>query len=111
MSAAAEHLDDAYEALRAWCHTRPDLDDPSTIYGTFGSITRIVAALIHIVDVASDSAGHATGSDDGRSVDGACDDIGSAAELAVYALHEVNLAISEAHGIVAHLVFARDDRA
>jgi hypothetical protein len=109
MSAAPDHLDEAYEAVRAWCHTRPDRDDPSTIYGAFGSITRIVASLAHIVDVASASAGRATGSDDGRTVDCACDEIRSATELAVYALHEVNHAISEAHEVVAHLVFAADE--
>jgi hypothetical protein len=110
MSAAPDHLDEAYEALRWWCHIRPDRDDPSTIYAVLGSITRIVASLAHIVDVVSDSARRATGSDDGRTVDCACDEIGSAAELAVYALHEVNQAISEAHEVVAHLIFAVDDQ-
>lgn len=111
MSSATDHLDEAYEALRAWCHTRPDLDDPSTIYGAFGSITRIVAALIHIVDVASDSAGRATRSDDGRTIEDACEDIDSAADLAVYSLYEVNQTISVVHEVVAHLVFVLDGQA
>jgi hypothetical protein len=106
MSSEPDHLDAPYEALRAWCHTRPDRDDPSTIYGAFGSITRMIATLTHVVDVAPDSASRATGSDDERSVAEAADEIRSLMQHATCALDDANRAISQAHEIVAHLIFA-----
>lgn len=109
MNAAPDHLDAAYEALRAWCHTRPDRDDPSTIYGAFGSITSIIATLTHVIGVAADTAGRATGSDDGRTVEGACEEIRSLTRSAISTLDDANRTISRAHEIVAHLIFAFDD--
>lgn len=54
-------LDEAHDALRAWCHERPDLRDPSIVYRAFGSVTAILATLEHIVGVVSASAARATG--------------------------------------------------
>ena len=110
MNSATDHLDRAYEELRSWCHTRPGCDDPSTIYGALGSITRIVAALIHIVDVTPESTGRATGSDDGRNIPEASDEIRSLTEFAVCALYEAKDAVAEAHEVVSHLIFALDDQ-
>lgn len=110
MNAATDHLDDAYEELRAWCHTRPDCDDPLTGYATLGSITRIAATLTHIVDVTPESTGRATGSDDGRNIPEASDEIRSLTEVAVCALYEAKDAVSEAHEVVSHPIFALDDQ-
>ena len=57
-------LDEAYEALRAWCHERPDLCDPSTSYGAFGTITAIIATLEHILELTARSTARATRADD-----------------------------------------------
>lgn len=55
MNGGVDHLDVAYEALRAWCHERPDHDHPSTIYGVLGAITRLLGTVAQIVDVIADN--------------------------------------------------------
>lgn len=109
MNTATDHLDAASDALRASCHIRPDRDNAATIYSAFGSITSIIATLAHIVDVAADTASRATGSDDGRTVDEARLEIRSLTERAISTLDDANRAISRAHEVVAHLIFAVDD--
>lgn len=111
MSPMSDHLDDAYDALRAWCHTRPDVDDPSTIYGALGSIAQITLTLAHIVDVIPVAASSATGSDDGRRLAEAWEEIRSLSDFSLCALHEASQAVSGVHEIVAHLVFAVGDEA
>jgi hypothetical protein len=69
----------------------------------------MLATLVHIVDVASDTARAASGSDDGRTVEGAWREIRSLTGHAMCTLDDTNRAISRAHDIVAHLIFAVDD--
>lgn len=102
-------LDDAYDALRSWCHERPDLDDPSTVYTTYGTVTAIIATLQHIVCAASRSVARATGADDDRTITSAIDDVDTLTSAATQSLEEAHRTIAEAHGVVSHLIFAIDD--
>lgn len=102
-------LDEAHDALRAWCHDRPDLRDPSIVYRAFGSVTAIIATLEHIVDVASAAAARATSTDEGRAVVDASAEVRTCARAAVQLLDEAYRAIAEAHEISAHLIFAPVD--
>jgi len=102
-------LDEAHDALRAWCHDRPDLRDPSIAYRAFGSVTAIIATLEHIVDVASASVARATGADDYRSVSQACLEIRQQAVAAGRSLEEAYRAVAAAHEITSHLIFGHPD--
>ena len=99
-------LDEAHDALRAWCHERPDLRDPSVVYGAFGAVNAIIATLEHIVDVASRSAARATHTDDLRSVSDACDEIRYHTRTAVDLFEDAYRAVAAAHTVCGHLVFA-----
>jgi hypothetical protein len=102
-------LDEAHEALRAWCHERPDLRDPSIVYRTFGSVTAIMSTLEHVLELAARSAGLATRTDDSRSVRDACDEIRDHTGTAVEALENAYRAVATAHTVCGHLVFAAAD--
>lgn len=109
MNGRVDHLDVAYEALRAWCHERPDRDDPSTIYGALGSITRLLGPLAQIVGEIADTSSLATGSDDRRSVSTASTEIRALAAPAVSMLNDANATIARVHSVVAHLIFLPDE--
>ena len=59
-----DQLDRAHEELRAWCHARPDLQDPSRVYGALGSINAILATLEHVVGLVGRTASRASRADD-----------------------------------------------
>ncbi len=99
-------LDAAYDALRAWCHERPDLQEPSTIYGTFGTVTAIIATLEHIVELASRSAARATSTDDGRAIADSCEQIQQQARAAIQSFEDAYRSVAGAHEITGHLIFA-----
>jgi len=102
-------LDGAQDALRAWCHDRPDIQDPSIVYEVFGAITAIIATLEHIIDVASRSAARASGTDDARAVAHAGEEIDRHARAGIMSLDEAYRAIARAHEITGHLIFAMDN--
>lgn len=103
---SAAPLESAYDALRAWCHERPDLDDPSAVYATLGSLTMIIATLEHIVGTTVQSVARATGADDERVVTDAVDYVGTLTGAAIQSFELARRSIADAHAVVSHLVFA-----
>lgn len=103
-------LDEAHDALRAWCHDRPDLRDPSIVYRAFGSVTAIIATLEHVLERAARSAELATHTDDSRTVNDASDQIRRHRRVAINALEDAYRAVAAAHTVSGHLVFAIDER-
>lgn len=102
-------LDQAHDALRAWCHERPDLRDPSIVYGAFGTINAIVATLQHVIRLAAYSTVMATGTDSARSALDANAHVIFHGQAAVEALEDAYRAVAAAHEITSHLVFAVAD--
>lgn len=104
-------LDQAHDALRAWCHERPDLQDPSIVYEAFGTINAIVATLEHIIELAARSTARATSTDDARTVIDANAHVICHGQAAIDALEDAYRAVAAAHETTSHLVFAvPDDR-
>ena len=101
-----DQLDKAHDELRAWCHERPDLQDPSTVYGVLGSINAILATLEHIIDLACRSAARATSTDDARTVEKAGNDVAHHGRSAIAALEDAYREVAVVHAIASHLVFA-----
>jgi hypothetical protein len=102
-------LDEAYEALRAWCHERPDVCDPAGSYTAFGTIGAIMATLEHIVRLTARSTRRATATDDGRSISGATEVIDRRTGEAIQLLNDAYRMIGSAHSMTGHLIFAIDD--
>lgn len=102
-------LDRAHDALRAWCHERPDLRDPSIVYRAFGTINAIIVTLEQIVERTAFSTTAATGTDDARSALDAGAHVIFHGRAAVNAFEDAYRAVAAAHEITSHLVFAIDD--
>lgn len=109
MTGRVDHLDIAYEALRAWCHERPDRDDPAAIYASFGSITRLLGTLTQVIVELGRTTARATGSDDGRPLDVTATEVDSLAVTASARLDDAITSVARAHSIVGHLIFALDE--
>jgi hypothetical protein len=109
MTGRVDRLDVACEALRAWCHERPDRADPATVYASFGSITRLLGTLTQVIEELGRTTGRATGSDDGRSLDVAATEIDSLAVRASAMVDDAITSVARAHSIVGHLIFAVDE--
>ncbi|MFZ1488675.1 MAG: hypothetical protein WAS51_01930 [Ilumatobacteraceae bacterium] len=100
-----DQLDRAHDELRAWCHARPDLQDPSLVYGALGSINAILATLEHILDLVGRTASRASRADDERSVAEATAAVTECGRSAVGALEQAYREVAVAHAIVSHLAF------
>lgn len=99
-------LDQAHDALRAWCHERPHIQDPSIVYGAFGTINAIIATLEHIIEQAAYATTMATSTDNARSALDAHADVIFQGQTAIDALEGAYRAVASAHEITSHLVFA-----
>lgn len=102
----SDRLERAHDELRSWCHERPDVHDPSTVYAALGSLNAIIATLEHIIDVARHGAERATGTDDGRTVADAATDIARHGRAASAALEQAYREVADAHAVTSHLIFA-----
>jgi hypothetical protein len=101
-----DQLDRAHDELRAWCHERPDLQNPSSVYSVFGSVTAILLTLGQIIDLSCRAAERATDSDDNRSVPDAAADVAGHGRSATAAIEQAYRSVAAAHGVTSHLVFA-----
>jgi creatinine amidohydrolase/Fe(II)-dependent formamide hydrolase-like protein len=88
---------------------RPDLQDPSLVYGALGSINAILATLQHIVGEVSRSAARARSTDDGRCVIDASAAVAEHGRAAIEALAHAYREVSTAHSVVSHFIFPVDE--
>lgn len=107
MSDQVDHLDAAYQAVRAHLHERPYDQDPSRLYRDLGSLSQLLGALDDLTLRMDMAAERATGSDDDRHADHMSQIVARLVGLSE-ALRMAETLTDAAHAHMSHLVFAEE---